>query len=187
MEKYKIITLPNPILRKKAKKVEKIDESIKTIIKNMICALDMSEIAGLAIAAPQIGESIRVIVVRVNEAKDNDGNIIQKEIPLTVYINPTIIKYSKEKVVSEEGCLSYPYYYGPVERAKKVRFEAMNNKGKNVKTNASGLFARIVQHEVDHLDGILFIDKVTDKSKLRKVEKTAKKDSSKKGLKDGEE
>ncbi|MDO8507407.1 MAG: peptide deformylase [bacterium] len=168
MKKVEILASPNPILRKKSKEVEKIDEKIKTVIENMTIALEASEIEGLAIAAPQIGESVRIILVRVNEARDKDGKLIQKAIPLTAFINPVITKLSKDKVILDEGCLSYPGYFGPVERPKKIRFEAITIGGKREKMNASGLLARIVQHEVDHLDGILFIDLITDKSKLTK-------------------
>jgi peptide deformylase len=170
MKKVEILTLPSPILRKKAKKIDKIDKKTEATIKKMIRALKASEIEGLAIAAPQIGESIRLIVVRVREQRDKDGKIIQKEIPLTAYINPEITKFSKEKCVLEEGCLSCPNYYGPVERPAKIKFEATTIEGKKIKRSTAGILAKIIQHEVDHLDGILFIDRVTDKSKLRKVE-----------------
>lgn len=169
MKEVKILTLPNPTLRKKAKEVEKVNENIKTVIENMAIALDQSEIEGLAIAAPQVGESVRIILVRVREQIDKEGKLIQKAIPLTAYINPQIARFSKEKISLEEGCLSCPYLYGEVERSKKVRLEAIDIKGKRVKVNASGLLARIFQHEVDHLDGILFIDRVTDKKTLRKA------------------
>lgn len=169
MNKIEILTLPNPILRKKAKEVEKINENVKTVIENMTLALESSEIEGLAIAAPQIGESVRIILIRVREQRDKEGIIIQKEIPLTAYINPVITKFSKEKKILEEGCLSYPNYYGSVERSSKIRFEATTMSGKKIKKNAAGILAKIVQHEVDHLDGILFIDYITDKSKLKKT------------------
>lgn len=169
MKMIEIITFPNPILRKKAKPVQKIDERVKKVIENMTLALEQSEIEGLAIAAPQIGESIRIILIRVNEQRDSEGKLVQKEIPLTAYINPAITKCSKEKNILEEGCLSYPNYYGPVERPVKIRFEAVTVDGKKVKKNAAGILAKIVQHEVDHLEGILFIDRMDDKSKLRKA------------------
>lgn len=170
MKKVEIITSPNPILRKKAKEVEKIDINVEKVIENMALALESSEVEGLAIAAPQIGKSVRIILIKVREQRDKDDKIIQKAIPLTAYINPQITRYSKEKVSLEEGCLSYPNLYGEVERPKKVRLEATDTKGKKVKVNASGLLARVFQHEVDHLDGILFIDKVIDKSKIREID-----------------
>lgn len=169
MKKVEIITSPNPILRKKAKEVEKIDKNVEKVIKNMTLALESSEVEGLAIAAPQIGESVRIILVRVREQRDKEGKLIQKAIPLTAYINPQITKFSKEKISLEEGCLSCPYLYGKVARPKKVRLESINTQGKKVKVNASGLLARIFQHEVDHLDGILFIDLITDKKTIRKA------------------
>ncbi len=170
MKKVEIITSPNPILRKKAKEVEKIDVNAMEIIEDMILALESSEIEGLAIAAPQIGKSVRIIIVRVREQRDKEGKIIQKAIPLTAYINPKITRFSKEKVSIEEGCLSCPNLYGEVDRPKKVRLEAKDIKGKKIKINASGLLARVFQHEIDHLDGILFIDKVIDKSKIREID-----------------
>jgi len=169
MKKIEILTDPNPILRKKAKEIACIDGKTTEVIEKMTQALESSEIEGLAIAAPQVGESVRIILVRVKEQKDEEGNVTQEAIPLTAYINPVITKYSKEKTVLEEGCLSLPYLYGPVERPKKIRFEAVGIDGRKIKQNAAGILAKIVQHEVDHLDGILFIDKVTDKSKLRKI------------------
>lgn len=170
MKKVEILTLPNPILRQKAKEISKIDKNLESIIERMTFALESSEIEGLAIAAPQIGESVRLILVKVREQRDKDGKIVQKEIPLTAYINPEITKFSKEKTIMEEGCLSYPNHYGPVERPKKIKFEATTLSGKRIKKNTAGILAKIIQHEVDHLDGILFIDKLTDKSKLKKVE-----------------
>jgi len=169
MKKVKILTDPNPILRKKSKEVEKIDDKAKKVIEKMTSALETSEIEGLAIAAPQVGESVRIILIQVREQKDEEGKIIQKAIPLTAYINPIITKYSKDKTILEEGCLSIPYHYGPVERPKKIRFEATTAEGKKIKKNAAGILAKIVQHEVDHLDGILFADRMADKSKLKKV------------------
>lgn len=171
MQKVEILIHPNPILRKKAKEVGKIDSKVKKVIEQMTLALESSEIEGLALAAPQIGESMRIILVQVKERRDRDNKIIQKAIPLTAYINPIITKYSKERTVLEEGCLSVPYYYGPVERPKKIRFEAISISGKPVKKSTGEILAKIIQHEVDHLDGILFIDRVKDKSKIRKAEK----------------
>ena len=168
MKPFKILTIPNPILREKAKEIPKVDIKVKKVAERMLFTLSESKL-GLALAAPQIGESIRLIVVGVSEQKDSEGRVTQKEIPPAAYINPVITKLSKDKEVEEEGCMSYLGYYGPVERSKKVKMKAKTLDGKEIKVNASGLFAKIIQHEVDHLDGILFIDRLTDKSKLRKV------------------
>ncbi len=169
MKPYKILTIPNPILRKESKEITALDEKTLNLAERMLFTLTENKL-GLALAAPQIGENVRMIVIGVNEQRDTEGKIIQKAIPLAAYINPVITKFSKEKEIDEEGCMSYIGYYGPVERSKKVKFKAMDINGKEVKKNASGLLARIIQHEVDHLDGILFVDRLTDKNKLRKVE-----------------
>lgn len=168
MKPYKILTIPNPILRKKSKPISKIDNEIKEIGERMLFTLGGSEL-GLGLAAPQVGKNLRIIAVGAQEIRDEDNRILQKEIPLTIFVNPIITKFSKAKVIADEGCLCYVNYYGPVERSQKIRFEAQTLDGKKKKINASGLFARIIQHEVDHLDGILFIDKLTDKSKLRRI------------------
>jgi len=167
MKKTEILTIPNPILRQKSKEIAKVDKSVGAIIDRMVFAIEGEEI-GLGLAAPQIGESVRIIVIKSREIVDENGNVLQKEIPTTVFVNPTITKFSKEKTVVEEGCLSYMGYFGPVERPKKIKLEALDDKGRRVKINAGGLLARVVQHEVDHLDGILFIDRVQDKSKIKR-------------------
>lgn len=168
MKKVKILTEPNPILRKKAKKIEKIDPKVKTIIDKMVTVLDSNEWS-LGLAAPQIGESLRIIAIMARETRNKEGKLIHKAIPLSIFINPEIIKFSKNKIVDDEGCFSYPGYFGPVERPSKIRFVALTPENKQVKINASGLLARIVQHEIDHLNGILFIDRIEDKNKLKKL------------------
>ncbi len=144
---------------------------IQKVIENMKTALD-SQADGVAIAAPQIGELWRIFVVSGKVAtflkmkKENISDyldftkIIKKE-PDAVYINPKIVKRSKETEEMEEGCLSVRWLYGQVCRAKKVVVEAYDENGKKVKSGASGLLAQIFQHEIDHLDGVLFIDKAT--------------------------
>jgi peptide deformylase len=139
----KIITYPNPILEKKSKKVKKpLDPEIQKLIKNMLSTMEKDNGAGLA--APQVGKSLRICTIQ------NGGDYF-------VLINPKITSYSREKEISEEGCLSFPGKFIPVKRAKKVKVRYTNEKGNDIKTKAEDLFARIIQHEVDHLDGILFI------------------------------
>lgn len=169
MKKTKILTLPNPILRQVAKEVGKMDENVQDIIERMKFAIEKEDI-GLGLAAPQIGESLRIITIRAREIRDENGKLLQKEIPLIILVNPKVTKFSKDKVVVDEGCLSYPGIFGKVERPKKVKVEAISENGKKVKINASGLLARIIQHEVDHLNGILFIDYIKDQSKLEKMD-----------------
>ena len=140
----KIITLPNPILRQKAKKIADVmDPKIQKLIPQMT-ELMLKE--GVGLAAPQIGESIRLIVV-----KYKDGSVAM--------INPRILKKSILKEWGEEGCLSVPGKYGEVKRSKKLTVRYADEKGKVKTLNAQGMLARIIQHETDHLDGVLFIDK----------------------------
>jgi peptide deformylase len=141
----KIITYPNDILRKKAQEVENVlDPNIQKLAEDM--TETMKEGKGVGLAAPQIGQSIRLITIDV------------KDEPLILF-NPKITFFSKKKEDGEEGCLSLPKKFGQVERSHKVRVKAQDLKGNKIKFKAEGLFARVLQHEIDHLDGILIIDK----------------------------
>lgn len=142
-----IITLPNPILRERAREIT--PEEIKTSdIQKLIS--DMKETVlpagGIGLAAPQVGFSVRLILIAL-------GN------KLMALINPEIINFSWRKEVLEEGCLSVPQKFGPVKRAKIIKVKALDENGKIIKFKAKDLFARVIQHEVDHLNGILFIDR----------------------------
>lgn len=147
----KIITgKDNPLLRRKSVPIKKTDAKVKKTIKEMKKILAFEK--GLGLAAPQIGENIRLIMVKFN------ANTPQEMI--IAMINPEITTQSKEQEIIEEGCLSLPGVYGQVARAKKitVKFNTINNQKQTLKL--SSLNAKIVQHEVDHLDGILFVDKL---------------------------
>lgn len=148
------------VLRKKAAAVAMSDiESthIQNVITNMKAAMNSQDDA-VAIAAPQIGVSLRIFVVakRVFEATDKECSTDM------VCINPAITKRSRKKIQADEGCLSVRPLYGFVERAEKVTVEALDEHGKKCIYGASGLLAQIFQHEIDHLDGILFTDKATE-------------------------
>lgn len=170
-----IVQKNNPVLREKAKEIpfsEITSAKIKKIINQMKEALD-SQDDGVAIAAPQIGASLRIFVVsgkvpklaklqRKKVITSEDYENITKDKPDEVFINPKIAKISKEKEAMDEGCLSVRWLYGKVKRAKKVAIEAYDDKGKLIRKGASGLLAQIFQHEIEHLDGILFIDKAED-------------------------
>lgn len=153
------------ILRKKARTIALKNISspkIKKVILNMKKAL-ASQNDGVAIAAPQIGEALRIIVIsgRV-KAIVNGENEKEKKYKDEVFINPVILKSSREKAEMEEGCLSVRWLYGKVKRSAKVEVEAYDESGKKMRRGASGLLAQIFQHEVDHLEGILFIDKAKE-------------------------
>lgn len=127
---------------------------------------------GVAIAAPQIGASLRMFVVAGKIFSLPSKKKIKKKenIPDRLFINPEIVKLSKEKEMMEEGCLSVRYRYGHVSRFKKTRIRALDEKGKVFEFGASGLLAQIFQHEMDHLEGVLFIDKASDMIELTKEE-----------------
>jgi len=154
----------NPVLREKAEEVPLKDitsDIITSLLKDMHDALKEKE-NGVALAAPQIGSSLRIFIVanKVFEG-DEENKLQQKENPL-VYINPKIVKTSKKTDELEEACLSVDGYSGTVARAKLVTVEAYNENGVKFTRGASGLLAQIFQHEIDHLNGVLYIDHARD-------------------------
>jgi peptide deformylase len=151
-----IRTLPDPVLKQKAKRVKTIDGSIKKLIKNMLETVH-ADPGRAALAAPQVGVSLRVIVIDIPEAED------------IVLINPEIVKRSGERSVTE-GCLSLPGYYGEVKRAQRVTAKGKDLSGKEVRIKAEGLLAQALEHEIDHLDGKLYVDHLESQDKLHKVE-----------------
>jgi len=144
MSRLEIKTNPDPILREKAKKISEITPEIKRLILDM--AETMKKANGIGLAAPQIGQSIRLCVINTEK-----GHL--------ALINPTITWKSLRKENEEEGCLSVPGIFKPVKRSKIIYVKALNQDNKEIKFRASGLFARVIQHEVDHLDGVLITDK----------------------------
>mgnify|MGYP001573998159 FL=1 len=147
MPVLKIIINPNPTLREKSVKIGKKKITSKEIQRLCLAmAKTMLNKDGVGLAAPQIGENIRLCVVNTKNGA------------LTL-INPKIIKKSWAREWGEEGCLSVPNVFGEVRRHKKITCNYTDKKGKKAKISAAGLLARVIQHEVDHLDGILFIDK----------------------------
>ncbi len=169
-----ILQQDEPVLRKKAAEVPLSDigsAKLKKVLKDMGTALD-SQDDGVAIAAPQIGVSLRIFLVSkaalkmpkdVEERKKmtNRRELKQKGGYLT-FINPVVTKLSRDKAVLDEGCLSVRPLYGKIKRSRKATVRAYDENGMLFERGASGLLAQIFQHETDHLDGILFIDKATD-------------------------
>ena len=137
-----------PVLRKKCAKIRKINRKTKELIVNM--AQTMAKNQGIGLAAPQVGVSKRIIIV----ATDLAGQRIFE------MINPKIIKRSKETAVGEEGCLSFPGIFLKIKRAKEVEVEGLDIKGRKINLKAKDLLARVFQHEIDHLDGILFFNRL---------------------------
>ena len=159
-----IVKMPNAGLREKTKPVIKIDDNLQTLIDEMIET--MREAQGVGLAAPQIGRNMRMAVIESLPKEDDEGNEIPDSRDLFVVINPEIVWHSNEIVSGIEGCLSIPGYLGEVDRSESIRVRALNREGKKVKLKLNGWTARIFQHEIDHLDGVLFIDKLTSPENL---------------------
>jgi peptide deformylase len=154
----KIVTLPEAVLRRKAHAVTKVDKNLQTVIDDMVET--MRDAPGVGLAAPQIGLSERIIVVEYFEREEDEE---KEEAPKKVWalLNPEIVKSSEETVTGVEGCLSIPGLVGEVERHAAIHVKGLNRHGKPVKIKAEGWLARIFQHEIDHLNGILFPDRAT--------------------------
>lgn len=157
----KVVGVKNPILRQIAKSVTKIDKKILELIKNMLETLDSQEDPeGVGLAAPQVGKSLRIFIVSYKNLK-------------RVVINPEILEISKQNLSLRdktkkkkkdilEGCLSLPHYYGPIKRARQIKIKFMNEKGETQIEEFTGFNAQIISHEIDHLNGILFVDKILE-------------------------
>jgi peptide deformylase len=155
-----IVTLPEPVLRRKARPVSTFDNNLQTLIDDMIET--MREAPGVGLAAPQVGISDRLIVVEYADPPEED-EAEQKEVKpkLYVMVNPEIVKTSEEKVLGVEGCLSIPGLVGEVERFEMVQVKGLNRRGQPMKVKAEGWLARIFQHEIDHVNGVVFPDRAT--------------------------
>lgn len=155
-----IVTLPNKILRDRTKPVTNYDAQLQQLIDDMIET--MRDAPGVGLAAPQIGRSIKLTVIETLADLDEDGNEIEGSRDLYVITNPEIVSTSRKMVDGIEGCLSIPGYLGEVERNESIRVRAQDRHGKKIKLRLSGWTARIFQHEIDHLNGVLYIDRLTD-------------------------
>jgi len=159
-----IITLPDPKLRLVSKKIERIDAPLQTLMDDMIET--MHDAPGVGLAAIQVAEPIRLLVV----------DVARKEEPPNpqAFVNPEILWSSDERSTYEEGCLSIPEYYAEVERPVSVRVRYLDRKGEAKEVLADGLLATVLQHEIDHLDGILFIDHISRLKRDRVIKKFQK-------------
>jgi peptide deformylase len=150
-----IRTIPDPVLRQKGRRVKNIDGSIHRLVDDMLES--MRTASGVGLAAPQVGVAMRVVVIQLPE---------QEEI---VLINPQIVRKTGE-IVGIEGCLSIPGYFADVSRAAKVTVKALDRDGKETRLKGEDLLARAMQHEIDHLNGVLYIDYLDSLDELRPVE-----------------
>ena len=164
-----ILQYGDPILRAKGKHIEKIDNRIRELAQNMIETMHAAN--GVGLAAPQVGESLQLTVLDVSQVEDRPSTMElngentdpQSAMPL-VLINPEI-DLGSETEMGTEGCLSFPEITGEIERAKSVTVRAQNLDGEAIEIEATGFLARAIQHEVDHLNGILFIDRMSSAAK----------------------
>ena len=159
-----IITLPDPKLRLVSRKIECVDDGLKKLMDDMIET--MHDAPGIGLAAIQIAEPIRLLVV----------DVAKKEEPPQpqAFVNPEIVWSSEERSTYEEGCLSIPEYYAEVERPASIRARFLDRDGKPAEVLAEGLLATVLQHEIDHLDGILFIDHISKLKRDRVIKKFQK-------------
>ena len=144
-----IVTEPNKILHHKLEEVPKITPEIKEVISAM--RIKMVEAQGVGLAANQVGKNLQIFVIDKNLAEEN-------KVP-DAFINPEIWEYSREKDEIEEGCLSLPEYFVTVPRSKKVKIKALDENGQKIRFKARGFLARVLQHETDHLNGLLIKDR----------------------------
>lgn len=154
----KIVTVPDPVLRKHAKKVNSFDRSLKKLVADMTETLRDANGAGLA--APQVGVSQRVIVLCINE---NESTV---ELAI---VNPEIVKRKGERVC-KEGCLSIPGYVGEIKRSEEVKVKGFDVTGKELKIKGQGLLGQALEHEIDHLNGVLYVDHLESQDKLKRLE-----------------
>ena len=154
MAALKMRTLPDPVLRQKAKRVTKIDGSIQKLIDDMIDT--MRAVSGVGLAAPQIGVSLRIAVIGIPGEE------------VITLINPEVIKRHGERVV-EEACLSVPGYQGEIKRSVTVKVKAQDRHGKEIRLKGEDLLAQALEHETDHLNGTLYIDHIETPNKLSKI------------------
>lgn len=162
----KIVTIPNEILEKECKKVSEVNSEVKDIIQDLKDTLNNSKVPGAGLSANQIGVGKRICVVRkfYRDPEDPEKEIFKEY----VLINPKITKRSEKKTIRWEGCLSVPDVYGKVERNEKIKLMSLDESGNEQKMNTSGFFARTIQHEIDHLDGVIFTSKIIGETKTEK-------------------
>lgn len=163
-----IRTAPDPVLRRKTNRITRIDDTIRKLIEDMLDTMHAAN--GVGLAANQVGVSLRICVLGIPDEED-EGAINE-----FVLINPEFIKKSDEKPM-DEGCLSVPGYRGQVMRADRVKVKAIDEDGNEVRIKASGLLAQALQHEIDHLDGILYLDRLKEQGTLDTLKEIEKRET----------
>lgn len=160
MANLSIVTIPDPVLRRKARKVTDFGPELQKLLDDMVETMRIAP--GVGLAAPQVGIPVRAVVVEFGD--EEDETVPPK---LFVVLNPEITRTSPETVIGAEGCLSIPGYAGDVDRFDAITIRGQNRHGQPLRVKADGWLARIFQHEIDHLDGVLFTDRA---SRIWKIE-----------------
>ena len=153
----------DPVLRRKAKKVEKVTKETQKLIDDMLETMRASH--GVGLAAPQVGVPQRVVVLEIEKKEDNPGSGVTYTL-----VNPEVVKQSEESWQNQEGCLSIPGWRGEVERPLRITLKALDRSGNRIKLDLEGWVARVAMHEVDHLDGVLYIDRLVAPDRIWRVE-----------------
>ena len=148
-----VLPAQDPLLRRIASRIRRVDKSLQCLLDDMVESMDAAQ--GLGLSGPQVGKPLRLIVAR------GDNVLLQ-------IANPEIVR-SKGEEIGDEGCLSLPGYYGSVSRASQITIQGLDRNGKHFRRKFVGLLARVIQHEIDHLNGILFTDKLVKGTELRFV------------------
>ena len=173
MKTLPVTKIGNPVLRKVCEPVpkEKIkDKALKEFLEVMVATMHAE--SGVGLAANQVGRDLQAVVL---ECKDNSRYPDSEDVPLQMYLNPRILAYSEETREDWEGCLSIPGYRGIVPRSKQVTFEAWTPRGEKVQKTVSGFHARVIQHEVDHIHGLFYVDRMPDLKSWMHVDELGKK------------
>jgi peptide deformylase len=168
--KLEIIKYGHPVLRKKGARIDKVTPEIQKLVADMIDTMDAG--SGIGLAAQQVGQALQLMVIDVRDAKDRPSTLTVKGRPTDVggfmplaLINPEV-KAVGSVVEGPEGCLSFPEMYSDIPRPESIEVAAVNEKGERLEFQCGGLLARVIQHELDHLNGILFIDRMSVRDRL---------------------
>jgi peptide deformylase len=165
--KYDVKKFGDEVLREKTRPVETVDDGIRALAKDMIETMRVER--GVGLAAPQVGrtESVFVVMVPIEYDTDDQGARINPDVPMPlVLINPEIIEFSKARETADEGCLSFPGIYAPISRSVEITVKFLDTRGRPQQLHLKKFMARVVQHETDHLDGILLVDRM---SRLKRI------------------
>lgn len=157
MPSLPVLPVDHPMLRRKSSRIRSVTPGVRQLIVDMFATMDQHQAVG--VAANQIGRPWRLVVVGVDDER-------------LALVNPEIVR-STGAEVADEGCLSLPNWFGPVERGKEITIRALDAEGKRIRRHAAGLLARAIQHEIDHLDGVIFTDRLVDPEGLRFVDPKA--------------